>query len=43
MEEKMPSMSSLDGDDDVDVAASGAAVSAIERERVAAAAHDNRS
>ncbi len=43
MDKKMQSTSSLDGDDDVDVAASGVAVSAIERERAAAAAHDNRS
>jgi hypothetical protein len=43
MEEKMPLTSSLDRDDDVDVAASGVAVSALERERAAAAARDNRS
>jgi hypothetical protein len=43
MDKKMQSTSSLDGDDDVDVAASGVAVSAIEGERAAAAAHDNHS
>ena len=41
MEERLTS--SLDRDDDVNVAASGVAVSALQRQHATAAAHNNRS